>query len=143
MNIMAIHPTAAIRQRAPAGRALILTLALLALSGCAASIEGGKPAVYQKGEIAPHAYLSSIVVLKEGCKPYGAACTIASPSGATVILPRIDGAPEWVYEVFAHELCHAVAGVRGLKGEADPCHDEDGGVIRVSAQSAGWAARAR
>ncbi len=121
-----------------ASRGLLLVLGLVVFSGCAATQSLGEPAgrpmVFQKGQTAPQAYLSSVIVLKGGCQPFGTACTIAGPTGATIILPRAEGMPDWLYEVFAHELCHAVAGVQGLKGTADPCHSEDGGVIRAQAQ---------
>jgi hypothetical protein len=111
-------------------------LALLALSGCGtiAARPDNQPAVFQKGRIAPQTYLSSVIVGgRDGCRPFGTACTIAGPLGAIIFLPRVQGAPEWLYEVFAHELCHAVAGVQGKRGTADPCHGEDGGAIHVNA----------
>jgi uncharacterized protein YceK len=116
-------------------RALLLCLALLALSGCGtiAAEPDEKPAVFQKGRIAPGTYLSSVIVRQNGCQPFGTACTKAGPLGAIIFLPRVQGTPEWLYEAFAHELCHAVAGVQGKHGKADPCHNEDGGAIHVNA----------
>jgi hypothetical protein len=62
--------------------------------------------------------------------------------GAIIFLPRVQGTPEWLYEAFAHELCHAVAGVQGKHGKADPCHNEDGGAIHVNqAELAGYRPR--
>ena len=120
---------------------LLPGLALLALSGCGTIATGpvktalpdNPPTVFQKGRVAPETYLSSVIVGQGGCHPYGSACTIAGPKGAIIFLPRVQGAPEWLYEVFAHELCHAVAGVQGKRGDADPCHGDDGGVIKVNA----------
>jgi hypothetical protein len=114
---------------------LLPCLALLALSGCGTIAAGPdkQPTVFQKGRIAPETYLSSVIVRQDGCRPYGSACTIAGPKGAIIFLPRVQGTPDWLYEVFAHELCHAVAGVQGKRGEADPCHSEDVGAIHVPA----------
>jgi hypothetical protein len=114
-------------------RTLLPCLALLALSGCSTVAAGPdkQPTVFQKGRVAPETYLSSVVVRPDGCHPYGSACTIAGPKGAIIFLPRVQGVPAWLYEAFAHELCHAVAGVQGKRGEADPCHSEDGGAIHV------------
>lgn len=114
---------------------LLPCLALLALSGCGTIAAGPdkQPTVFQKGWIAPDTYLSRVIVRSDGCQPFGAACTKAGPLGAIILLPRVEGAPEWLYEAFAHELCHAVAGVQGKHGKADPCHNEDGGVIHVNA----------
>jgi hypothetical protein len=114
---------------------LLPCLALLALSACGTIAAGtdNQPTVFQKGRVAPETYLSSVIVGRDGCHPYGSACTIAGPLGAIIFLPRVQGTPDWLYEVFAHELCHAVAGVQGKRGEADPCHEEDSGTIRVNA----------
>lgn len=114
---------------------LLPCLALLALSGCSTVAAGPdkQPTVIQKGRVAPDTYLSSVIVGQDGCRPYGSACTVAGPKGAIIFLPRVQGVPQWLYEVFAHELCHAVAGVQGKRGEADPCHSEDGGTIQVNA----------
>lgn len=123
---------------------LLPCLALLALSGCGtiAADPGEKPVVFQKGRIAAGTYLSSVVVREDGCQPFGTACTKAGPLGAVIFLPRVQGTPGWLYEVFAHELCHAVAGVQGKHGKADPCHNEDGGAIHVNpAELAGYRPR--
>ncbi len=124
-------------QRTRATWGLFLIVGLLVFSGCASAgpsaQSAGQPLVFQKGQIAPQSYLSSVIVVKGGCQPFGAACTIAGPTGATIILPRTEGMPEWLYEVFAHEMCHALAGVKGHTGKADPCHNEDGGVIHAHA----------
>ena len=116
---------------------LFLFVGLLVFSGCASAGPSaqsvGQPLVFQKGQVAPQSFLSSVIVVKGGCQPFGAACTISGPTGATIILPRTEGMPEWLYEVFAHEMCHALAGVKGHTGKADPCHNEDGGVIRAHA----------
>ena len=92
---------------------LFLFVGLLVFSGCASAGPSaqsvGQPLVFQKGQIAPQSYLSSVIVVKGGCQPFGAACTISGPTGATIILPRTEGMPEWLYEVFAHEMCHALA----------------------------------
>jgi hypothetical protein len=118
---------------------LLPCLALLALSGCGTIAAGpdNQPTVFQKGRIGPQTYLSSVIVGRDGCRPFGSACTIAGPLGAIIFLPRVQGTPEWLYEVFAHELCHAVAGVQGKRDGADPCHGEDGGAIHVNAAELG------
>ncbi len=121
-----------------------LALLALALSGCGtiAAEPGEKPVVFQKGRIAAGTYLSSVVVREDGCQPFGTACTKAGSLGAVIFLPRVQGTPGWLYEVFAHELCHAVAGVQGKHGKADPCHNEDGGAIHVNpAELAGYRPR--
>ncbi len=130
-----VRPTAISPALTWIARALLPCLALLALSGCGtiAADPGNRPAVFQKGRIAADTYLSTVVVREDGCQPFGTACTKAGPLGAIIYLPRIQGTPEWLYEVIAHELCHAVAAVQGKRGKADPCHNEDGGTIHVNA----------
>ena len=131
MNRQIAKPSRTARKAWP----LLPCLVLLALSGCGtiASPASNQPAVFQKGRIGPETFLSSVIVGQNGCRPFGTACTVAGPKGAIIFLPRVQGTPEWLYEVFAHELCHAVAGVQGKGGATDPCHDEDGGTILVKA----------
>lgn len=139
-----VRPNAIYPSLAQIAGALLPCLALLALSGCGtiAAAPDNQPAVFQKGRVAPETYLSSVIVKRDGCHPYGTACTKAGPLGAIIFLPRVQGTPEWLYEVFAHELCHAVAGVQGKHGKTDPCHNEDGGAIHVNpAELAGYRPR--
>jgi len=109
---------------------LPLLMALLFV-GCAS---GGAPAggpmeIYQKGEISPNVFLSTVIVRPQGCAPFGLACTMAGPAGAVLIVPLTEKIPPWMYEIFAHEMCHVVVAVRELRN--DPCHKEDDGKIAV------------
>lgn len=101
----------------------------LALAGCASGFSGGAPMeeTYQKGETAPNVFLSTVIVRPGGCAPFGTACTMAGPGGAILIVPLSTETPAWIYEMFAHEICHVVATVKQLGN--DPCHLEDGGTI--------------
>jgi hypothetical protein len=103
----------------------------LALAGCASgfSVAGPLEETYQKGETSPDVFLSTVIVRPGGCAPVGAACTMAGPRGAVVIVPFSPETPGWMYEMFAHEICHVVAAVREL--QPDPCHQEDHGKIVI------------
>jgi hypothetical protein len=72
-------------------RGCVLVLAVL-LSGCASAPD--LLHVYRKGKIAPDAYLATVIELRTGCAPYGAACVIGSPNGATLILPPAGQTPQ-------------------------------------------------
>ncbi len=52
---------------------LFLFVGLLVFSGCASAGPSaqsvGQPLVFQKGQIAPQSYLSSVIVVKGGCQP--------------------------------------------------------------------------
>jgi len=115
-----------------AARSGLLPLLVAALVvGCAS---GGAPGgvqtdIYQKGETSPNVFLSTVIVRPQGCAPFGLACTMAGPAGAVLIVPHTEQMPAWMYEVFAHEMCHVVAAVRELR--TDPCHAEDDGKIKV------------
>ena len=114
----------------------------LGLSGCASGLSGGTvtggnvagkaPAqeTYRKGEISPNVYLSTVIVRPDGCAPHGTACTMMGPGGVLLIVPLREEAPSWMYEMFAHEICHVVAKVKEIR--PDPCHREDGGQIRAN-----------
>jgi len=101
----------------------------LALAGCASGYSVAAPfeETYKKGETSPNVFLSTVIVRPDGCAPLGTACTMAGPRGAVVIVPFSAETPSWMYEMFAHELCHAVAAVKELR--PDPCHQEDHGKI--------------
>jgi len=107
----------------------------LLLVGCASGgapgggTGGGPMDIYQKGETSPNVFLSTVIVRPKGCAPFGLACTMAGPGGAVVIVPLTEGIPAWMYEVFAHEMCHVVAGAREFRN--DPCHQEDNGKVEV------------
>lgn len=110
---------------------LVRLLVALLFVGCAS---GGAPgrapmAIYQKGETSPNVFLSTVIVRPQGCAPFGLACTVAGPAGAVLIVPLTEGMPVWMYEVFAHEMCHVVAAARELR--QNPCHNEDDGKIDV------------
>jgi len=107
-------------------RRWVLVLAVL-LSGCASAPD--LLHVYRKGKIAPDAYLATVIELRTGGAPYGAACVIGSPNGAILILPPAGQAPAGLYELLAHKMCHVVAAVQACT--TDPCHEEDRGVIRA------------
>lgn len=101
--------------------------------GC---VSNGVPIdIYQKGQTSPNVYLSTVIVRPGGCAPFGAACTLAGPGGAVLIVPFDQLTPRWMYEIFAHEMCHVVAAVQALGG--DPCHREDHGKISVQRTGAG------
>ncbi len=58
------------------------------------------------------------------------------PGGVQVKVIKIvrytDSLPsEMAFEIDVHELCHAVAAAQGI---TDPCHQENGGVIRTAAR---------
>jgi len=60
------------------------------------------------------------------------------PDGGEARLVKIvrvtDALPsEFAFEIDAHELCHAVAALQLID---DPCHDDNGGVIRSSPNAA-------
>ena len=90
---------------------------------------GATMGIYQKGETSPNVFLSTVIVRPQGCAPFGLACTMAGPAGAVLIVPLTEGMPAWMYEVFAHEMCHVVAAARELRNE--PCHKEDDGKVMV------------
>lgn len=114
---------------------LLPLLAALLLVGCASGsaprgAPGGAPTdIYQKGETSPNVFLSTVIVRPQGCAPFGLACTMAGPAGAVLIVPLTEQIPAWIYEVFAHEMCHVVVAVRELRH--NPCHNEDNGKIEV------------
>ena len=109
---------------------LPLLLALLVVGCASGGIPGGAPMeIYQKGETSPHVFLATVIVRAQGCAPFGVACTMAGPAGAVLIVPLTEGMPAWMYEVFAHEMCHVVAAARELRNE--PCHQEDDGKVEV------------
>jgi len=109
---------------------LPLLVALLFVGCVSGAAPGGAPmAIYQRGETSPSVFLSTVIVQPEGCAPLGLACTVAGPEGAVVIVPLTEGVPAWMYEIFAHELCHVVAAARQLRN--DPCHKEDDGKVDV------------
>jgi hypothetical protein len=110
---------------------LLPLLVALLFVGCASGgIPGGAPMeIYQKGETSPNIFLSTVIVRPQGCAPFGVACTMAGPAGAVLIVPLTEGMPAWMYEVFAHEMCHVVAAARELR--QNPCHKEDDGKIDV------------
>ena len=103
----------------------------LALAGCASSLSGGAPTeeTFRKGETSPNVYLSTVIARPDGCAPHGTACTMAGPGGVLLIVPLREETPSWMYEMFAHEICHVVAKVKDIR--PDPCHREDGGQIRA------------
>jgi len=106
-------------------------LAALLLVGCASggAPRGASTDIYQKGETSPNVFLSTVIVRPQGCAPFGLACTMAGPAGAVLIVPLTEQIPAWMYEVFAHEMCHVVVAVRELRD--NPCHKEDDGKISV------------
>ena len=110
---------------------LLPLLVALLFVGCASGgVPGGAPMeIYQKGETSPNVFLSTVIVRPQGCAPFGLACTMAGPAGAVLIVPLTEGIPAWMYEVFAHEMCHVVVAARELRH--DPCHKEDNGKIEV------------
>lgn len=110
---------------------LLPLLGMWLFVGCAsgAAPRGAAMEMYQKGETSPNVFLSTVIVRPEGCAPFGVACTMAGPGGAVLIMPFTEHIPGWMYEVFAHEMCHVVVAVRELP--RDPCHTEDDGKIRV------------
>jgi hypothetical protein len=60
------------------------------------------------------------------------------PGGAEARLVKIvrftDALPsQLAFEIDAHELCHAIAALQPID---DPCHDDNGGVIRAAAGAA-------
>ncbi len=115
-----------------AARSGLLPLLMgLLFVGCASSVTPrGVPAdIYQKGETSPNVFLSTVIVRPQGCAPFGLACTMAGPGGAVLIVPLNEQMPAWMYEVFAHEMCHVVAAVRELR--QNPCHKEDDGKVEV------------
>lgn len=97
-----------------------------ALAGGAGGLAGA-PLVFKRGEVEPGRYLVTVVVTREGCSAGEGACTTYDNGTVHAILPRSPDTDDWVYEAYAHELCHVVAGLRGMIGAADPCHKEDGG----------------
>jgi hypothetical protein len=111
-----------------ATRALWLLAALL--GGCAGGNAG--TTVFRHGAVAPGRYLSTVIVTPGGCRADGGSCTVYRDGTIEVTLPRHDDTDAWVYEAYAHELCHVVAGLHRLVGPADPCHNEDGGRMRSS-----------
>jgi hypothetical protein len=113
---------------AGARRWLLLAAAGALTGGCA--LAGPTPLVFRHGQVAPGRYLTTVVVTPEGCRGTGQACTTSTKGLVEVVLPRDPETETWVYEAFAHELCHVVAGLQGLVGAADPCHNEDGGRMR-------------
>lgn len=116
--------------RAARGGLLRLLVGFLFVGCASGGIPGGAPMdIYQKGETSPNIFLATVIVRPEGCAPFGLACTMAGPAGAVLIVPRTEGMPAWMYEVFAHELCHVVAAARELRNE--PCHHEDDGKVEV------------
>jgi hypothetical protein len=106
-------------------------LALLAglVGGCATG--DGATTVFRHGAVAPGRYLSTVIVTPGGCQG-GGSCTVYREGTVEVTLPRNADTEAWVYEAYAHELCHVVAGLHRLVGPADPCHNEDGGRMRSS-----------
>lgn len=114
---------------------LLPLLGALLFVGCASGsaphgAPGGAPMdIYQKGETSPNVFLSTVIVRPQGCAPFGLACTMAGPAGAVLIVPLTEQIPAWMYEVFAHEMCHVVVAVRELR--YNPCHKEDDGKIKV------------
>jgi hypothetical protein len=54
---------------------------------------------------------------------------MAGPAGAVLIVSLTEHIPGWIYEVFAHEMCHVVVAVREFRH--DPCRTEDDGKIKV------------
>src|SRR3990172_7019696 len=83
-----VRPNAIYPSLAQIAGALLPCLAMLALSGCGtiAAAPDNQPAVFQKGRVAPETYLSSVIVKRDGCHPYGTACTKAGPLGAIIFL---------------------------------------------------------
>jgi len=101
--------------------------------GCAAA---GAPLlpVIQKGQIAPGAYLVTLVLTDSPCGLENAAGCVGATSvfygGREIFLTHVrvrPTAPYTVYETLAHEFCHALAIAQRLP---DPCHREDGGYLR-------------
>ena len=107
---------------------LVLSLALV---GCASGFSGGTPMeeTYRKGETSSNVFLSTVIVRPDGCAPHGTACTMTGPLGVVLVVPFREETPSWMYEMFAHEICHVVAAVKDI--QPDPCHREDGGQIRA------------
>jgi len=89
--------------------------------------------VFQKGQIAPQSYLSSVIVVKGGCQPFGAACTIAGPTGATIILPRTEGSAGVALRGLRATRCATPGRGEGAPGKADPATMKTAGVIRAHA----------
>jgi hypothetical protein len=121
------------------GRRALLSLALAALaaSGCAVAQgaldgPGGGPLVYRRGEIAPGRYLVTVVVGADQCRAAAGPCTTSDDGTVRVALSRVPQVEDWVYEAYAHELCHVVAGLHALVGPLDPCHKEDGGRMHAT-----------
>jgi hypothetical protein len=98
------------------------------LAGCATG-DGGTT-VFRHGAVAPGRYLSTVIVTPGGCRGDGSSCTVYRDGIVEVTLPRNPDTEAWVYEAYAHELCHVIAGLHRLVGTADPCHNEDGGRMR-------------
>ncbi len=121
----------AARRRRPGRRALgIVALAAALGSGCASG--DGATKVFRHGAVGPGRYLSTVIVTPGGCSPGGGSCTVHREGTVEVTLPLDPDTASWVYEAYAHELCHVVAGLHRLVGPADPCHNEDGGRMRSS-----------
>jgi hypothetical protein len=120
--------------RAAAGAILLLGLAF---GGCA------EPTlVLQRGGIGGGLYLLTMTVTDPQRVP--SMCGTAAAAGCEISLPiereghtvtvsfitiRHDGAAESTYAIMAHEACHALARAQGLT--SDPCHREDGGMVRT------------
>jgi len=116
-------------------RGILTPLLGAMILGCAS--DGIPIDIYKKGQTSPNVYLSTVIVRPGGCAPFGAACTLAGPGGAVLIVPFDQQTPRWMYEIFAHEMCHVVAGVQELRG--NPCHREDHGSITMRRIDAGGA----
>lgn len=117
-------------------------LALLFLAGCATAPPGPPgPFTFQKGQVATGVYLVTLTTSPMPVAHVGAR-DVALPGGQIartiqMTLPQYLIESPWtsprgndahrLYEVIAHEVCHAVAMAQGLTDGADPCHREDGG----------------
>ena len=107
--------------------------ALLAAAGALAAgcaLTTPSTLVFKRGEVASGRFLTSVVVTPGGCRGTGQSCTTSTGGSVEVVLPWDADTEDWVYEAFAHELCHVVAGLHGLVGPADPCHKEDNGRLQ-------------
>lgn len=125
-------------------RILLVAGAALLLAGCAETRSA------RFGLLAPDEPLVTLVVSedretvnRECYDPDGArgllGCQtsrlVELPGGAQVKVIKVvrytDSLPsEMAFEIDVHELCHAVAAAQGLE---DPCHRENGGVVRAAA----------
>jgi hypothetical protein len=107
---------------------LMRTLAALALGAALAGCAGGPaaPTVLHRGEIAPGRFLATLVVVDNGCYPHGTACAVQDRERGIMFLPSDAFTPPHVYEQLAVELCHAVAGVRGVPDGHRVCAGRSG-----------------